>query len=97
MKVASLKGIFEMAAGFVLPQIIEEGFAKLPEQAKPIAVHFLAPLKSEFAALALKTTGTAIDDLAVETIYGEMAEYCAARGLPQYIEHADSFVQFTIE
>lgn len=97
MKVASLKGIFEMAAGFILPQIVEEGFAKLPEQAKPIAVHFLSPLKSEFAALVLKTTGTTADDLLVAEVYKEMAEYCAARGLPQYIEHADSFVQFTVE
>ena len=92
MKIPALKSLFEAAAQIMIPQIVEEGFANIPEQAKPVAIHVLAPLKSEFATLAKKTTGTSVDDAFVEKTYAEMAEYAASKGKPNYIQDCDEFV-----
>lgn len=92
MKIPAIKSIFEAAALIVIPQIVEEGFANIPEQLKPVAVHVLAPLKSEFATLAHKTTGTAVDEAFVEKAYAEMAEFAASKGKPNYVQDCDEFV-----
>lgn len=96
MDLKFLKPLLLPIAEALVPQLVLEGFGSIPDEAKPVVIHVMAPFKSEFAILAERTTGQQVDDVAVEALYVDMAGWAATKGFPNYVADADAFVQLKI-
>ena len=87
--IGSLK---EQLALLVLPVVVGEGWAAVPDKFKPEFCVILGTCETVLRELA-KTTATEIDDAAVDSVYLNAHKWAAEQGFTTLMAQLDQFVK----
>lgn len=92
----AIVGIFgslkEQLALLILPVVVSEGWAAVPEHLKAEVCVLLGVCETELRAKAL-TTETGIDDAAIDAVYTQARRWAGEQGFPNIMGQLDQFVQ----